>query len=229
MNEETVTLARSDADGYEIALRRRFQDDQVIDELIVNGAFTMDSAHTSSEIALAEALGPNPGTVLVGGLGLGFTAEHLLAMGAKHLDIVEHSGQLIEWANQALTPTLGQIAADPRVTIHQGDVAALLRAQPALPGLFGPWDSICLDTDNGPEFLIHESNAALYTMAGIQAMLEHLTPGGKLAIWSQGASKEFWFDISSIDKDATEQLIPVDQTHRKMDYAIYTLHRHDNS
>ena len=226
MNEETITLARSDADGYEIALRRRFYpDNRSVDELIVNGAFTMDSAHTSSEIALAEALGPRPGNVLVGGLGLGFTADHLLKMGAEHLDIIELSAELISWARQGLTPVLARVAADPRVTIRHGDVAALLSAQPTLPGLFGPWDGICLDTDNGPDFLIHDGNAAIYTISGIEAMLEHLSPGGRLAIWTQAPSKQFWFDISCIDKDATEQLVAVDHTNRRMDYAIYTLHR----
>ena len=228
MHEETVTLARSDADGYEIALRRRFVGESATDELIVNGAFAMDSTRTSSEIALAEALGPTPGHILVGGLGLGFTAEHLLSTGASHLDIVELSGPLIEWAHQGLTPTLQQVANDPRVRIRHGDVAALLCGQPTIPGLFGPWDGICLDIDNGPDFLIHEDNARLYTPEGIRAALGHLNPGGRLAIWSQGPSKEFWFDLTSIDPNATERLIAVERGNRRMDYAVYTVHRPDS-
>jgi len=225
MLEETVTLARSEADGYEIALRRRYHDNEVVDELIINGTFAMDSTHTSSEVALADALGPAPGHVLVGGLGLGFTAERLLTMGATQLDIVELSAPLIDWARQGLTPTLERVASDPRVTIRCGDVADLLSGQPTIPGLFGPWDGICLDIDNGPEFLIHEDNAQLYTTAGITAALQHLNPAGALAIWSQGPSKEFWFDLMSIDPGATELLVGVERGNRRMDYAIYTLHR----
>ncbi|MDR0284307.1 MAG: hypothetical protein LBI33_05370 [Propionibacteriaceae bacterium] len=225
MHEETVTLARSDADGYEIALRRRLIGDTVTDELIINGTFAMDSARTMSEIALAEALSPEPGHVLVGGLGLGFTADHLLTIGATHLDIVELSGPLIEWAQDGLTPTLARLAADPRVTIRHGDVATLLAGQPTLPGLFGPWDSICIDIDNGPDFLIHEDNARLYTPEGIRAAIGHLHPGGKMAIWSQGPSKEFWYDLTSIDPHATERLVIVERANRRMDYAIYTVHR----
>jgi len=224
MNEETVTLARSDADGYEIALRRRSSGDTVTDELIINGAFAMDSARTSSEIALAEALGPDPGHVLVAGLGLGFTAAHLLTMGATSIDIVELSGPLIEWAREGLTPTLARVVSDPRVRIRHGDAASLLCDQPTIPGLFGPWDGISLDIDNGPEFLIHEGNARLYTPEGIRRALEHLNPGGKMAIWSQSPSKEFWFDLTSIDPTATERLIDVYRGNRKMDYAIYTVH-----
>ncbi len=224
MHEETVTLARSAADGYEIALKRRSTRDQTTDELIVNGAFAMDSAHTASEIALAEALGPHPGHVLVGGLGLGFTAAKLLDMGASQLDIVELSAPLIEWAEAGLTDVLGRVAHDPRVTLRQGDVATLLCGQPTIPGLFGPWDSVCLDIDNGPSFLIHEGNARLYTTEGIQAALGHLNPGGRMAIWSQAPSKEFWFDLISLDPTATERLVAVELANRRMDYAIYTVH-----
>ena len=225
MFEETITLGRSEEDGYEIALRRRTSDDGVVDELIINGAFAMDSARTQSEIALAEALGPDPGHVLVGGLGLGFTADHLLTMGASQVDIVELSGPLIEWAHQGLTPTLARVAADPRVHIRHGDVAAMLCDQPMIPGLFGPWDGICLDIDNGPDFLIHQNNARLYTSEGIRTALEHLHPGGCLAVWSQAPSKEFWFDLTAIDKHATERLVAVSRSNRRMDYAIYTIHR----
>jgi len=224
MNEETVTLASSDADGYEIALRRRYSDGATTDELIVNGVFAMDSARTSSEVALAEALGPDPGHVLVGGLGLGFTADHLLDMGATQVDIVELSSPLIDWARQGLTPTLARVWSDPRVRIRHGDVVTLLCGQPTIPGVFGPWDGICLDVDNGPEFLIHEDNARLYTIQGIRQALAHLNPGGKMAVWSQSPSKEFWFDLATIDPTATERLVDIHRANRKMDYAIYTIH-----
>lgn len=224
MHEETTTLARSDADGYEIALRRRVLGDTTTDELIINGAFAMDSQRTQSEIVLAETLGPEPGHVLVGGLGLGFTAEHLLDMGATQIDIIELSSALIEWAQAGLTPTLAKVASDPRVHLRTGDIATLLSGQPTIPGLFGPWDGICLDIDNGPEFLIHEDNARLYTPEGIRSALAHVNPGGKVAIWSQGPSKEFWFDLTSIDEHATERLVMVERGNRRMDYAIYTVH-----
>ncbi|MDR0489378.1 MAG: hypothetical protein LBG99_08330 [Propionibacteriaceae bacterium] len=225
MHEETITLARSEADGYEIALRRRIQGNFSSDELIINGAFAMDSTRAMSEIVLAEALGPNPGHVLVGGLGLGFTAAHLLEVGATQIDVVELSTPLIEWAQEGLTETLGKVASDPRASLRHGDVATLLAGQPTIPGLFGPWDGICLDIDNGPEYLIHEENARLYTPEGIRAALAHLNPGGKMAIWSQGPSKEFWFDLTSIDENATERLVQVEKSNRRMDYAIYTVNR----
>ncbi|MDR2896362.1 MAG: hypothetical protein LBV30_06900 [Propionibacteriaceae bacterium] len=224
-DEHSVILAAAEPDDYEIALRRRTIGHHLVDELIINGAFAMDSDHTNSEIALADALGPNPGSVLVGGLGLGFTAKRLLDNGAEHLDIVELAGPLIDWACQGLTPTLAEVAADPRANLRQGDVTSLLLNQPGLPGVFGPWDGICLDIDNGPNFLIHESNASLYSPTGIRQAVDHLLPGGAMSIWCEGPSKEFWYDLLTVDPGATEQLIEVERGNRRLDYAIYTVRR----
>jgi spermidine synthase len=222
---EVRTVARSDSDGFEIALRRRGQGANAVDELIVNGAFAMDSASTQSEKVLAEALGPAPGTVLVGGLGLGYTTSRLLELGAQRVDVVELSGALIDWAHDGLTPLLGSLANDPRVTLHHGDVADVLDAQPAIPGLFGPWDSICLDIDNGPSFLIHAANARVYTPEALASAMQHLNPGGRLAIWAEGPSNQLWSDLLRLDPDATERLVPLTRGNREMDYAVYTVTR----
>jgi len=224
---EKTLLAQSNEDGYEIALRQCRREGAVVDELIVNGAFAMDSASTQSERLLADALGPEPGRVLVGGLGLGYTAERLLDQGASQVDIVEISQALIDWAKAGLVHPASQLLTDERVRLHHGDVVELLCHQPALPGLFGPWDSICLDIDNGPDFLIHPGNGRLYSREGMRSALGHLLPGGRLALWSQGPSKDFWFDLTTLDPGATEQLVAVDRGNRKIDYAIYTVRRTD--
>jgi len=220
-----TTVATAHENGYEIVLRQRHWHDKVIDELIINGAFAMDSASTASEVVLADSVEPNLDRVLVGGLGLGYTADRLLEIGARHLDIVEISATLVDWARAGLVQPAGRLARDERVELHHGDVADLLCHQPTLPGLFGPWDAICLDIDNGPDFLIHPSNARLYSREGIGSALGHLRPGGRLSLWSQGPSKEFWFDLLTLDPNATERLIAVDRGNRRIDYAIYTLTR----
>ncbi|MDO5286344.1 MAG: hypothetical protein Q4G45_05910 [Actinomycetia bacterium] len=222
---DVVTLARSQQDGFEIALRRRTEAGQVVDELIVNGAFAMDSAQTLSEQVLAEVLGPEPGTVLVGGLGLGYTTSRLLEVGAAGVDVVEISSALIGWARDGLTDVLAQVAHDPRVRLHHGDIADVLSAPPSLPGLFGPWDAIALDVDNGPDFLIVDQNDRVYHPATLAAAMTHLRPGGRLAIWSQGTSRRLWFDLTRLDGSATEQLVPVRRGDRQLDYAIYVVTR----
>ena len=90
--DDLITLARAETPTGEIALRRRGD----ITELIVNGVFAMDSSEVTSEIALADA---SPlGRVLVGGLGLGYTAARLLERGASEVDVVELAAPLIDWA-----------------------------------------------------------------------------------------------------------------------------------
>ena len=164
---DVVTVARSQQDGFDIALRRRTDGQRVIDELIVNGAFAMDSEQTFSEQLLAEVLGPTPGAALVAGLGLGYTTSRLLELGATTVDVVEISSALIGWAYEGLTEVLGQIAHDPRVRLHRGDIADVLCAPPTLPGFFGPWDAIALDVDNGPDFLIVAQNERVYHPAPV--------------------------------------------------------------
>ncbi|MDR1513375.1 MAG: hypothetical protein LBS56_07840, partial [Propionibacteriaceae bacterium] len=188
-DDSVTTVAQASESGHEIVLRRRLHAGVAVDELIINGVFAMDSASTDSELALAESLGADPGRVLVGGLGLGYTARRLLDLGAAALDIVEISPALIDWALQGLVQPAGALAHDPRVSLHRGDVAELLTHQPTLPGLFGPWDAICLDIDNGPSFLIHPDNARLYTREGVRSALSHVVVGGRLSLWSQGPSK----------------------------------------
>jgi spermidine synthase len=145
----------------------------------------------------------------------------LLDMGATQFDVVELSGALISWAKEGLTGSLAKLTADPRVRLHHGDVADVLHAQAALPGLFGPWDAICLDVDNGPEFLIHAANARVYEPQTLASALDHLQPGGRLAIWSESPSKELWYDLLKLDASATERLVPLKRGNRELDYAIY--------
>ena len=97
----------------------------------------------------------------------------------------------------------------------------MLDAQAALPGLFGPWDAICLDVDNGPDFLIHAKNARVYAPETLRSALDHLLPGGRLAIWSESPSKELWYDLLKLDGSATERLVPLKRGNRELDYAIY--------
>ena len=109
----------------------------------------MDSADTETERRLAEVvLRGRAHRVLVGGLGLGYTAAELLAADVGHLDVVELEECLVEWAYAGLTPTLAAVARDPRVALHPADVAEVLTGRrPEAPG---PWDAIVLDVDNGP-------------------------------------------------------------------------------
>ena len=227
--EVVETRARHAGPRGEVVLRRRSGvsgDD--VDELIVNGAFAMDSSEPFTERQLAELAlaGPIPRhRVLVGGLGLGYTAARVLGENVDRLDVVEIEECLIEWAYAGVTPTLAAVAADPRTRLHAADIRSVLtggRADPA-----GPWDAIILDVDNGPDFLIHGANDELYAEPSLAAAYAQLAPGGTCAIWCQGAVPKFLATLRQVAPIADQHTFSRVRDGRRLDYVIYTMTRPD--
>ena len=222
-DDPPVTLARSTGPHGEVVLRRRGHGDEAVEELIVNGAFAMDSSETSSErrlASLAYDLGPPGGRLLVGGLGLGYTAHEALNLPLARIEVVEREPALVQWARAGVTPILARVAADPRVRLVVADVAEVLRATPP-----GAWDAIALDVDNGPDFLIHQTNASLYSPDLLRTAHERLTPGGRLAIWCQGPAPALVSTLAALDGSAHQHLFHVGRGERRFSYAICTVDR----
>lgn len=194
-------------------------------ELVVDGVFAMDSAQTSTErelarVALDLLTGTDPVTggrgglqVLVGGLGLGCTARTLLdspAVGA--VEVVELHPALVDWAHQGLLPELAD--ADPRLTLTVGDV---LDVVPRRAGL----DAVLLDVDNGPDFLVHTGNAAVYGSPFLAAACAALAPGGVLAVWSADRSPALRRTLEAVAGGCSEVLLEVTRAARTFTYALY--------
>jgi spermidine synthase len=223
---ETIqTIARHTGPRGEVVLRRRLGAGAPVEELIINGAFAMDSGNRSSESVLGELVLPSGQArrVLVGGLGLGYTVAAISAKEVDVIDVVEIEQCLIDWAYQGLTATLATVASDPRVRLHAADVRLVLAG--VGDGPVGPWDAIVLDVDNGPDFLIHDENRALYTQAGMQAAYDRLTGSGMLAIWCQSAAPELRAVLERIAPPVREHIIEVARGERSFRYAIYTVSR----
>jgi spermidine synthase len=221
---EVVTVARAATPHGEVALRRR----GAVLELVVDGTFAMDTVDTSTEVALAQrALGGHgdPARVLVGGLGLGMTARAVLAdPRVRHVDVVELAAPLVEWARGGLVPELAGIEGE-RCTLHVADVLEVL-AGTAPP--HGPWDAVLLDVDNGPDFLVHDSNASLYTASGLGAARSLLRPGGLLVVWSSHLAPTLLQTLAEVAGDGdevTEDVVPVEREGRSFRYALYSLAR----
>ena len=215
------TLARHRGPRGEVVLRRR-SGRPPVEELIVNGVFAMDSGDTSTERTLARfAVGAD--RVLVGGLGLGYTAAELLGGGVGSLDVVEIEACLIDWARTGLSPVLAAVAADPRTRLWVEDVAAVLTGTADAPR--GRWDAILLDVDNGPEFLIHDHNRELYAEPGLRTAFGRLTPGGTLALWSQAPSPTLLAGLNVLDPSAAEHVLDTERDGRRWRYAVYTVRR----
>ena len=243
--ETLDTLARHLGPRGEVVLRRRRGAGTDVEELIVNGVFAMDSTDTSTERKLAElALTGSPrtlpgaaaraagvkGVVPLPRLPVGYwSAGSASAIpppsywppDIEHLDVVELEDCLIAWAYAGLSPTLGAVARDSRVSLHAGDVAAVLAGRRA--DLTGPWDAILLDVDNGPDFLIHETNAGLYTPPTLAAAYARLADGGTLAIWCQGPAPDLLAALRRLSPSAQPHPLTRVRAGRTLAYVIYTV------
>jgi spermidine synthase len=225
-----VTLARAEGPRGQVVLRRRGEHV----ELIVNGAFAMDTVDPSTEVELArlalEQLA-RPASVLVGGLGLGFTARAVLAdPRVERLDVVEIEGQLVAWAREGpdsgIVPELAGLEDDPRCRLWTADIVDVLagRAEPS-----GPWDVILLDVDNGPGFLVHAANTRLYAADGLRAALAQVHAEGVVVIWSSHQARALLADLAVVAQDAggsaEEVVLPVAREGRSLTYFLYLLRR----
>ncbi len=222
--DEIVILGQHTGPRGEVMLRRRSGPDGVIEELIVNGAFAMDSAETATEQHLGALATRRGGRILVGGLGLGYTVSEILgradAAGTTvEVEVAEIEQCLIDWARAGLTGTLARVVADPRVRLEPADVRRLLE-RPG-PG----YDAIVLDVDNGPDFLIHADNAELYAASGLRTAYGRLAPGGLLAIWCQGPSDPLAAELARLGGEVERSDLPVRRGRHQFDYAIYGLRR----
>jgi spermidine synthase len=220
-----VTLAREDTPQGEVALRRR---DDVV-ELVVDGTFAMDTVDVTTEVLLAEralARHPAPARVLVGGLGLGFTTRAVLAdPRVEQVDVVELAAPLVRWARDGVVAELAGLESE-RCRLHVADVAAVLAGTGGGPQ--GPWDVVLLDVDNGPDFLVHAENAALYRPEGLAAARAALAPGGLLAVWSSHLAPGLLESLAAVVRagdHVAEEVHRVERDGRSLDYALYLLGR----
>ncbi|WIY03637.1 spermidine synthase [Amycolatopsis mongoliensis] len=177
---EVVETARGR--GGELVLRR----DGDAFEVIENGVFLMDTRNGESErLLVTGALSPGA-SVLIGGLGVGFSLRAALDGGAASVVVVEREPAVIAWNRSGPLRTVHADAlADPRVRLVEADLV------PWLSGTSERFDALCLDIDNGPEWTVTEGNAHLYSEAGLARLAGLLNPGGVLAVWSAGAAPVF--------------------------------------
>lgn len=174
----------------------------LITEITLNHQFLMSSYVTESERALARhALEMHTGTalnVLVGGLGLGYTArEVLLSERVARVEVVEFLPPVIGWLEQGLLPLSPELTSDARLTVVEGDVYARLSGDPARK-----FDLILIDVDHTPENNLGDSNADFYTEPGLRRAREHLAPEGVLAVWSYASHSPFSDALGRVFRDA---------------------------
>jgi hypothetical protein len=176
-----------------LSLRRRRSLTSGVDiyEIKLGDEFLMSSAFTVAEIALARlglaALERSDLDVVVGGLGLGYTAQAVLENSrVRSLIVVDALAEVIEWHQQGLLPLGKQLIGDPRCRFVNGDFFAMSHSADGFdsrnPGR--RFDAVLVDIDHSPRNLLHPRHGALYEPAGLARLAAHLHPGGVFALWS---------------------------------------------
>ena len=181
----------------EISLRRRLEPTLQVDvyEAMLGEEHLMSSLFTVAEIALATlglaALNPADASgadldVVVGGLGLGYTARAVLDdPRVRSLHVVEALPEVIEWHERGLLPLSTGLTADPRCHLVHGDFFAMVASDAGFgPGAPERCHAVLVDIDHTPRHLLHPSHAPFYEVAGLRHLAGSLHPGGVFALWS---------------------------------------------
>ena len=186
----------------ELSLRRRRMPSlEGIDifEIKLNESFLMSSLFNKVEIALADlSLAELEGSnfdVVVGGLGLGYTARAVLENPAvKSLLVIDALQPVIDWHQRGLVPLGTQLTSDPRCRFVRADFFAAVNSDAVdqeNPGK--KFHAILLDIDHSPRNLLHPRHQSFYDGEGLRRLARHLRPGGVFAMWSDDPPDEQFF------------------------------------
>lgn len=139
-------------------------------------------------------------SVLIGGLGMGFTLRAALTvLGPQaRITVAELVPAVVAWARGPMAKLSGDSLNDPRVRLHQGDIGDLIKSGRS------DYDAILLDVDNGPHGMTRKANDGLYDLKGLRAAYTALRPGGVLAVWSSGPDAKFTARLRKTGFDVIE-------------------------
>lgn len=201
----------------DISVRRRRELRLGVDviEIMLGDEHLMSDLFTASEIALSDlGLGELDGTgldIVVGGLGLGFTAQAALAYEkVRSLMVVEALEAVIDWHQSGLLPLGPELTGNQRCCFVQGDFFGLAASSegfdPNQPGR--KFDAILVDIDHSPRFFLNPQNAAFYAPEGLTKLTAHLNPGGVFGLWSNEMPDEtFTARLAGVFAEARAELV----------------------
>ncbi|WP_338896129.1 spermidine synthase [Streptomyces sp. TG1A-60] len=188
VTDEPEVIDRREGPYGEVVLRRHGE----LLQIIANGCFLMDTSDGRSERLLVDAAlsaltDRSQPSVLIGGLGVGFSLAHAAANPRwGRITVVERETSVIGWHRAGpLSEVSAGALADARTEIVEADLVAYVNETSAT------FDALCLDIDNGPDWTVSECNENLYSPTGLASCARLLRPGGVLAVWSAQPSAAF--------------------------------------
>ena len=159
---------------------------QIKDHLLMC-SINNESERKLAPLALALHQGAAEREVLVGGLGLGYTAQAALqGPRVKSVRVVEKMDFVTDWMAEGLLPLSGALVEEERLSIVLGDVYDDLLGPPT-----DTYDVILVDVDHAPDDRLSDDSRAFYTVEGQTRVARHLKPGGVLAVWSARDNDDF--------------------------------------
>lgn len=187
-----------------------------VTEVTLNHEFLMSSLHTDSERALTtlalDRVNGDRLRVLVGGLGLGYTAaEAVNSNRVASVEVIELLPQVIRWMQAGWVPLSETINDDDRVSIIQGDIYDRLMGEPS----HERWDAILIDVDHSPEDQLSAGENAFYTQDGLTRAARHLRSGGVMALWSYADNDELTIAMRAVFENV--EILPVTYKNQHVD------------
>jgi spermidine synthase len=182
----------------EISLRRRREPSLGVDvhEVLLGEEYLMSSLFTVAEVELARlglaAVSGNDLDVVVGGLGLGWTARAaLIDARVRRLHVVEALRAVVNWHERGLLPFADELTSDPRCRLVEADFFASVAGDgPLTPAGPASWHAALVDIDHSPRHVLNPEHAPFYEPEGLRRLADRLHPGGVFALWSDDAPDE---------------------------------------
>ncbi len=205
MSPRIEELAWAETPMGEIALRRRIEPSLGVEvyEVRLGEEYLMTSLFTASEVALATLglamlpAGSDHLDVVVGGLGLGWTARTVLADDrVGQVLVIDALDEVIRWHREDLVPGGAELAEDPRTRLVHGDFFAMAAGDgfdPDAPGRVV--DAVLVDIDHTPDHTLHPGHGAFYTSDGLRRLVRYLRPGGVFGLWSDDPPTAVYLDV----------------------------------
>ncbi|GEK58480.1 hypothetical protein CHL76_07750 [Marinococcus halophilus] len=193
MNSDREVMKKVQGKSGELQLQRRGGHYEVIS----NGTFLMathngDSERRMVKTALQHAFSAE--SVLIGGLGVGFSLDEAVNHAdTVHVTVVELEKHIIEWNRSYFKEWNRRAPENEKARIIEADLLAFLEKETS-----ARWDAVCMDTDNGPDWLVREGNSHMYKTGGLQVVYNVLRSGGVAAFWSASYSTAFKSSLEAV-------------------------------